>query len=150
MAALDTNVLVRYIVQDDAAQLAAAKRLISRCVSEGLTLFVPVTVMLELEWVLRSSFEFGKDDVLLTLSSLFSAAELSFESERALEVALQLFRKGSADFADCLHVALATQANSGSKAPFSLHRKANRVQVPSAAKAKKAPRVFLARIRSAV
>lgn len=110
MPALDTNVLVRYIVQDDAAQLAAANRLISRCVGEGLTLFVPVTVVLELEWVLRSSFEFAKDEVLLTLSSLFSAAELIFESERALEVALQLFRKGSADFADCLHVALAAQA----------------------------------------
>ena len=110
MPALDTNVLVRYIVQDDARQLAAARRLISRCVAEGSTLFVPVTVVLELEWVLRSSFEFGKDDVLMALSSLFSAADLSFESERALEVALQLFRKGSADFADCLHVALAAQA----------------------------------------
>lgn len=110
MPALDTNVLVRYVVEDDAAQLAAAKRLISRCVGEGLALFVPVTVVLELEWVLRSNFAFQKDDVLLTLSSLFSAAELSFESERALEVALQLFRKGSADFADCLHIALATQA----------------------------------------
>ncbi len=110
MPSLDTNVLVRYIVQDDPSQLAAAKRLISRCVAEGSTLFLPVTVVLELEWVLRSSFEFGKDDVLTTLSSLFSAAELTFESERALEVALQLFRKGSADFADCLHVALATQA----------------------------------------
>ncbi len=110
MPALDTNVLVRYIVQDDAAQFAAAKRLIRRCVAEGSALFVPVTVVLEFEWVLRSSFEFGKDDVLMTLSSLFSAAELNFESERALEVALQLFREGSADFADCLHVALATQS----------------------------------------
>jgi predicted nucleic-acid-binding protein len=110
MPALDTNVLARYIVQDDAAQLAAVKRLISRSLAEGSTLFVPVTVVLELEWVLRSNFEFGKDDVLLTLSSLLSAAELTFESERALEVALQLFRKGSADFADCLHVALATEA----------------------------------------
>ena len=110
MPALDTNVLVRYIVQDDARQLAAARRLISRCIAEGSTLFVPVTVVLELEWVLRSGFEFGKDDVLLALSSLFSAAELSFESERALEVALQLFRTGSADFADCLHIALAAQA----------------------------------------
>jgi predicted nucleic-acid-binding protein len=110
MPALDTNVLVRYIVQDDASQLTAAKRLISRSVAEGLSLFVPVSVVLELEWVLRASFAFGKDDVLMTLSSLFSAAELSFESERALEVALQLFREGSADFADCLHVALAAQA----------------------------------------
>ena len=110
MPALDTSVLVHYVVENDAAQLAAAKRLIGRCVREGLALFVPVTVVLELEWVLRSNFSFPKDDVLLTLSSLFSAAELSFESERALEVALQLFRKGSADFADCLHIALATQA----------------------------------------
>ena len=110
MPALDTNVLVRYLVRDDNAQLAAAKRVISRSVAENLPLFVPVTVVLELEWILRSSFHYGKDDVLHVLSNLLSAAELSFESERALEVALQLFRKGAADFADCLHIALAVQA----------------------------------------
>jgi len=110
MPALDTNVLVRYVVEDDPVQSAAAKRLIARCVAGGLALFIPVTVVLEVEWVLRSSFGFTKDDVLLTLSSLFSAAELTFESERALEVALQLFRETTADFADCLHIALATQA----------------------------------------
>jgi predicted nucleic-acid-binding protein len=110
MPALDTNVLVRYVVQDDATQLATARRLIRKCVSEGLILFVPATVTLELEWVLRASFGYTKDEVLGALSSLFSAAELTFESERALEVALQLYRKGSADFADCLHIALAAQA----------------------------------------
>ncbi len=110
MPALDTNILVRYVVRDDSAQLAAAKRLITRCIEEGQSLFVPVTVMLELEWVLRSSFEFGKDDVIQVVSSLLSAAELSFESERALEVALHLFREGTAEFADCVHVALASQA----------------------------------------
>lgn len=109
MPALDTNVLVRYVVQDDSGQLAAAKRLIDRSVHEGYSLFVPVTVTLELEWVLRASFEYVKDDVLLVLSNLFSAAELTFESERALEVALQLYRKGTADFADCLHIASATE-----------------------------------------
>jgi predicted nucleic-acid-binding protein len=110
MPALDTNVLVRYVVGDDATRLATAKRLIHRCVAEGQTLFIPVTVALEFECVLRSSFGFGKDDVMSTLSSLFSADELTFQDERALEVALQLFREGSADFADCLHVALAAQA----------------------------------------
>jgi predicted nucleic-acid-binding protein len=110
MPALDTNALVRYIVEDDVAQLAAARRLIRKCVSAGQTLFVPVTVTLELEWVLRASFEFAKDEVMEVLSSLFSAAELTFESARALEVALQLYREASADFADCLHVALAAQA----------------------------------------
>jgi predicted nucleic-acid-binding protein len=110
MPALDTNILIRYVVGDDAAQLAAARRLISRCVREGLTLYVPVTVVLELEWVFRKRFDFAKEDVLRALSGLYSAAELTFQSEQALEVALQLFRESSADFADCLHVALATHA----------------------------------------
>lgn len=110
MPALDTNVLVRYVVQDDEVQLAAARRLIRKCVAEGQTLFVPATVTLEFEWVLRASFEYAKDEVMEALSSLFSAAELTFESERALEVALQLYRNGTADFADCVHIALAAQA----------------------------------------
>lgn len=110
MPALDTNVLVRYVVQDDSAQLAAAKCLISRLVTEGRSLFVPVTVALELEWVLRSSYGYAKADVVEVLAGLLSAAELVFESERAMEVALQLYREGSADFADCLHIALAAQA----------------------------------------
>ncbi len=110
MPALDTNVLVRYVVQDDVAQLAAAQRLIRRCVSEQLTLFVPITVTLELEWVLRSTFEFTKEETVQVLSDLFSAAELTFESERALEVALHLYREKTADFADCVHIALALQA----------------------------------------
>ena len=110
MPALDTNVLVRYLVQDDDSQLASARRLIAQCIAEGQTLFVPVTVALELEWVLRTSYSHAKDRVIEVLSRLFSAVELSFESEAALEVALQLYRTGSADFADCLHIALAAQA----------------------------------------
>ena len=110
MPALDTNVLIRYVVQDDDMQSAAAQRLIRKCVAEERTLYVPVTVTLELEWVLRASFEYPKDEVMQVLASLFSAAELSFESEHALEVALQLYREATADFADCLHIALAAQA----------------------------------------
>jgi predicted nucleic-acid-binding protein len=109
MPALDTNVLVRYVVQDYSGQLAAAKRLITRCVAESQPLFVPVTVTLELEWVLRASFGYDKGDVLQVLSNLFSAAELTFQSERALEVALQLYREAAADFADCVHIALAAE-----------------------------------------
>jgi predicted nucleic-acid-binding protein len=110
MAALDTNVLVRYVVRDDEVQLAAARRLIRRCVADGRTLFVPATVTLELEWVLRASFQYAKEEVMEVLSTLLSAAELTFESERALEVALQLYRVGTADFADCVHIALAAEA----------------------------------------
>ena len=110
MAALDTNILVRFLVQNDAAQLAAAKRLIRKCIGEGQTLFVPVTVALELEWVLRSNFGFSKIEVTQTLSQLLSTSELSFQSEGALEIALSQYTQSSADFSDCLHIALAAQA----------------------------------------
>ena len=125
MAALDTNVLVRYLVHDDTAQLASAKKLIRRCVSEGQTLYVPVSVSLELEWVLRSNFSFTKDEVVHTLSQLLSSAELSFESESALEVALYRYKKSSADYADCVHVALAAQA--GEQPLWTFHKVASKV-----------------------
>ena len=69
MPALDTNVLVRYVVRDDGAQLAAARRLIARCIDDGQSLFVPATVVLELEWVLRSNFGCSKDDVMQVMDS---------------------------------------------------------------------------------
>ena len=107
MAALDTNILVRFLVEDNASQLAAAKKLITRCVNARESLYVPVTVSLELEWVLRSNFGFRKEAVIDTLSQLLSSFELTFESEGALEVALTLYGQGGADYSDCLHVALA-------------------------------------------
>jgi predicted nucleic-acid-binding protein len=110
MAALDTNLLVRYLVEDDAAQLAAAKKLIRTALAAGETLFVLITVTLELEWVLRSNFKFNKEQVTATLSSLLASAELTFESESAAEIALALYKKSSADFSDCVHIALAHMA----------------------------------------
>lgn len=110
MAALDTNVLVRFLVQDDARQGAAAARLIRSGIEAGGALFVPVTVMLELEWVLRSSFSLGKPAVLQALFGLLGSFELAFESEGAVEAALGNYADGKADFADCLHAALAMMA----------------------------------------
>ncbi len=111
MAALDTNILVRYLVRDDDKQLALAKKLIRAALAAGETLFVPITVALELEWVLRSNFKFSKEEVTNTLSSLLAVSELSFESESAFEIALALYKKSSADFSDCMHISLAHAAN---------------------------------------
>ena len=107
MAALDTNILVRYLVQDDAQQFSAAKKLIRAAIRAGETLFIPITVTLELEWVLRSNFRFDKEQVTTALSNLLASVELSFESELAAEIALALYKKGIADFSDCMHIALA-------------------------------------------
>jgi predicted nucleic-acid-binding protein len=111
MAALDTNVLVRFLVQDDVAQGAAATRLIRSGVELGEPLFVPVTVLLEVEWVLRSAFSFDKAGVLNALFRLLGSFEVDFESEGAVETALAQYERSTADFADCLHAALVRQAD---------------------------------------
>lgn len=113
MAALDTNVLVRFLIQDDARQGFQARQLVDAALTRGETIFIPITVLLELEWVLRSNFEFPKDQIITTLSSLLSAKELVFEAEASAEVALELFRQSRADFADCVHIALAHAAGQG-------------------------------------
>ena len=110
MASLDTNVLVRYLVQEDEQQFLRARKLIRAAVRAGETLYIPITVMLELEWVLRSNFKLSKVQVTNTLSALLSSHELYFEFETAVEIALTLYMKGTADFADCMHVALAHMA----------------------------------------
>ncbi len=110
MAALDTNVLVRLLVDDDAAQCAAAARLVRNASSRGEALFVPITVSLETEWVLRHRYGYDRGRVTRALSDLLSTTELSFEAESALELALLLSEKTQADFSDCLHVALAVRA----------------------------------------
>jgi len=110
LPALDTNILLRYFLQDDRDQFNAARRLIRRCVAKRLALFVPVTVFLELEWVLRSRMGFNKLRILGLMSDLLASDELLFESEHALIAALHLYRTSSADFADTLHLALASHA----------------------------------------
>jgi predicted nucleic-acid-binding protein len=103
---VDTNILVRLVTQDDARQAKAVDRLMTRCAQDGQLLFVPATVVLELEWVLRTQAGLGNAQFAQTMNALLSMVELGFESEQALEQALADYQEGSADFAECLHVAL--------------------------------------------
>lgn len=111
MPALDTNVLVRLIVQDDAAQHAAARRTIESMIQRGEPLFIPVTVILELEWVLRSRYGFAPEQIEGVLVGLLASGEVDLDHELAVEEALARYRDASADFADCLHAALALAAD---------------------------------------
>jgi len=125
MAALDTNVLVRFVVRDDVAQWTSTVNLMRRTRAAGQRLFVPVSVVLETEWVLRSSFAFKKVTVLDTLMALISSDGLTFESETSLEHALMHYEATSADFADCLHAALSHEA--GEVPMWTFDRKAAKV-----------------------
>jgi predicted nucleic-acid-binding protein len=103
MIGLDTNVLARYFVEEaeaDAAtqrQREAARDLIE----SGQELFLPKTVALELEWVLRGYYGFGVEQVLQVLDQLLHHTCLEVEDRPALEQAVAGVRAGL-DFADAL------------------------------------------------
>ena len=111
MAALDTNVLVRWLTDDDAKQSAVVASLLEATAKNEQRLFVPVTVILETEWVLRSRYRFDKSSITAALDALMGVIEIEFHNEPALEQALWLYKQtASPDFADCLHIALVSQA----------------------------------------
>jgi predicted nucleic-acid-binding protein len=103
MSGLDTNILVRWLVDDDQRQSAAVQQLFESARANRTLLFVTDTVALELEWVLRSRYGFDKPTVLQVFNALLETEELEFQTEAALERALHLYRSGNADFAECLH-----------------------------------------------
>lgn len=114
MAALDTNILVWWLTNDDARQCALVAKLFDEVIRNNERLFITVTVMLEVEWVLRSRYHFDRREVTAALNALLDVTELEFQTEPALEQALWLFKQtGSRDFADCLHIALVSQAGQG-------------------------------------
>jgi len=124
MAALDTNVLVRYLVADDRKQYSIAKDYIERIATMD-TLFVPLSVVVELEWVLRSLYELDKETILSTFNRLLEVEELEFQNESSIEIALSLYADNNTDFADCLHIA---SAHVSERQPLvTFDRKASRV-----------------------
>ena len=106
MAGLDTNVLVRWLVDDDPRQADRVGALLAAARANAQTVFVSTTVVLELEWVLRSRYRFEKAQVLAAFTALLETEELEFETEAAVERALHLYRENLAEFADCLHAGL--------------------------------------------
>ena len=102
MLGLDTNVLVRFLVQDDQAQFERAQKLIGRELRAGSGVLISLLVLLETEWVLRSRYSLAKSEILAAFSGLLASAELRFEDEHSIEEALFAWKESPADFADCL------------------------------------------------
>ena len=102
MLALDTNVLVRFLVRDDEEQFTRAEKLIRRGAQGSEPVYVSLLVLLETEWVLRSRYKLSKAEIITALSDLLSAVDASFEDESSIEEALFVWRDSVARFADCL------------------------------------------------
>ena len=106
MIALDTNVLVRVVTQDDERQLADAL-----AVLEASSLFVAKTVLLELEWVLRYSYALDRSIIAETFRKLLGLRRLEVEDREAVIRAVEGYTAGL-DFADALHLASSAAAAS--------------------------------------
>lgn len=117
MIGLDTNVLVRYIAQDDAAQSPKATRLIESLTAESPA-YIGLVSLIELVWVLTGCYSSSKEDLVAVLEGLLRTKGLLVENAETVWKAVRLFKGGSADFADCLIECSANRAGCDYTATF--------------------------------
>jgi predicted nucleic-acid-binding protein len=101
--AVDTNIVVRFVVRDDEAQAQRARALIENRV------FLAASVLMESEWVLRNSYSFGRGSIADTFDRLCGLASIVLDQPHVVRRAIDAYRKGL-DFADALHVLTADAA----------------------------------------
>lgn len=102
MIGLDTNVLVRYLVQDDPAQARLATAAIESAAGRGERMRLSATTLCELVWVLESAYEQARADVAHALEQIVRTADFDLEHLDHVRTAIQVYRSTSADFADAL------------------------------------------------
>ena len=102
MTGVDTNVLVRYLVQDEPVQAKAATHLIEDECSRENPGFLNHLVLCETVWVLDGCYNQSKEVLIRTVEQLLRVAELRIESSHVVWKALEDYREGQADFADYL------------------------------------------------
>jgi predicted nucleic-acid-binding protein len=118
--AIDTNVVVRLLTNDDPAQAARAADLLAR-----ERVLVPKTVLLETERVLRYSYEIPQPVVLSAFRKLLGLPQVAAEDATAIARALELY-EGGMDFADALHLASAREATAFATFDTRLAKRAGR------------------------
>jgi predicted nucleic-acid-binding protein len=102
MIGIDTNVLVRYIAQDDAAQSRRATSFIEKECNEAAPGFVGLVVLVEVVWVSESSYGAAREDVADIVRRILSIKQLVVQDAETAWKALRLFESSKTDFADCL------------------------------------------------
>ncbi|MDP1931285.1 MAG: type II toxin-antitoxin system VapC family toxin [Gammaproteobacteria bacterium] len=107
MIGLDTNVLVRYLTQDDAAQAGIANEMIEKELSPQNPGVVTLVCLVEVVWVLESCYDQDKAAIEAVLQGLLTTRQLLVENSEVAWQALKKFSQGSADFSDALIMASA-------------------------------------------
>lgn len=101
MIGLDTNVLIRYIMQDEAKQSALANRLIDSLGADTPG-YVALVSVVEIAWVLGSAYDLDRAQLVQAFEGLLRTKELVIENAETVWKAVRSFQTSNADFADCL------------------------------------------------
>lgn len=117
MIGLDTNVLVRYIAQDDPKQSLRATQIVESLTADEPG-FVGLVTLVELSWVLSSCYGFTREELVQTLDLLLRTRELVVEQADIVARAVAVLRRLRADFADCLIAASASTAGCSKTVTF--------------------------------
>ena len=123
MIALDTNVLVRFLVQDDPEQARLAGEVMDQ-LTEDAPAFVGREVLVELVWVLERAYRLGRAEIAGALDGLLASTELVIEGADQVGPALELYRNDGFGFADLMIAAAARRA--GAREVVTFDRKAAR------------------------
>lgn len=110
MNGVDTNVLVRYLTQDDPGQAAKVGVLMAEVEAADDRLFVSGVVLCELVWVLETAYRLRRREVAAALQEILAVRHLEFEDKDLLRLALEDYRASRADFADCVIGRLSSRA----------------------------------------
>ena len=102
MIGLDTNVLVRYLTQDDPAQFAKAAAFIDAASEREEQFLVNTPVLCELVWVLAAVYDYSREEIAQALEQIFTTAQFEIERLDEARQALGDFRSSKADFSDAL------------------------------------------------
>ena len=100
MIGIDTNVLVRYITQDDENQATIATEFIENYCSSGNKIFINHIVICELVWVLKKCYKISKPKTITIIEYILKISQFSIENPQIIWQALSDYKKGPADFAD--------------------------------------------------
>ena len=118
MNGLDTNILVRYLIQDDLEQWKLANEYIKQVKVSGRTCFINNIVLCELVWVLKSSYKLTRNEITDVLEKILRADAFDFENREAAWWSVQQMKKGKADFSDYLISKLNAQAGCSETVTF--------------------------------
>lgn len=102
MIGLDSNLLIRYLAQDDPQQSKKATYAIEQALDAGEALYLNHIVLCEIGWVLTRAYGYSAEHLADAIESILSAAQFEIESKDLVWQALAAFRSTGADFADCL------------------------------------------------